>query len=162
MTTFTPTLAISEADLEGVETRYNGPDPKARQIMSGYVHRVFYTLDSKSQPMLKVLYKVYEGKYAGYNAWQNVSLIPAAAFAWQELCDDVLLVPWSDLLKMKVNGEEKAVGNLVESIGKLNLTTDEIPVMFAVAYRDYEDEQGNQSRQTNVVMARNLNKKDEV
>lgn len=154
-----PVFDISEADAEGVESSYNGPRPRARLLMPGEA-TAFLTRDKNKAPMLKVLFKVTEGKYAGYTAWENASITPAAAFKWKELCDDVFMVTTEDLQKRtKIDlSKETNAGYRVKSIGDLNFENEVVPVMFAVAYRTHTDDFGNESEQTNVVMAWNVKK----
>lgn len=146
-------FGISEADTENILSSYVGPPPPANLLMEGVLYKMFLTRDGNDNPMLKVLYKTVGGDYDEYVAWDNISIIPTAAFKWKALLDDVLHVSVEDLnSRTKVDFEnETAAGHPVLSIGKVKLTGD-LPVTFAVTYRRYTDENGNKSRQPKVHM----------
>lgn len=158
MSNFTanPIFDISEADTENILTSYNGLPPRAGQLMTGVV-KGFLTLDSNGNPMIKVLYVAEGGDYDGYVGWENISLIPSAAFKWAALCEDVLQVSVADLAKkMKLDtnpDNETSIGTPILSIGKRDMTGS-WRVGFSMRYKNYTDPAtGEASRQPVVGMA---------
>lgn len=149
--TTNPTFDISEKGIEGILSSYTGADPKANVLMTGVLDKMYLSRDNSGNPMLKVLYKVTEGEYDGYVAWDNISLTDAAAFKWQSLCENILDISWIDLKTrlFLVPGDESNAGQRVESIGDAVLD-GLTPVNFSVSYYMHEG-----SKQTKVRMAFN-------
>lgn len=120
-------------------TDYIGDMPKPRQAMPGRIRRVYLAETFAGEPILKVLYEVTEGTYAGFTAWDNVTLNNASAFKWKPFIA-ALGISFTDLATgLHVDPDDKSgAGERVTKIGKLDLTGEGIPVYFGVKYRNYE------------------------
>lgn len=120
-------------------TDYIGDMPRPREALPGRVRRVYLAETFKGEPILKVLYEVTEGKYAGYTAWDNVTLNNASAFKWKPFIA-ALAVTFADLATgLHVDPDDTSgAGERVTKIGKVDLTGDGVPVFFGVRYRNYE------------------------
>ncbi len=140
-------LGLSDADLEGIEESYKGPDLPARRIGPGVLSRVYIDNNSNGNPMLKVLFKstmkleAKDGKvtdYTGWPLWENYTLTPDAAFKWKELIELLGITP-KELNTIKCDpNEQSGAGYRVTQIGKVNMT-EEIPMFFSVVYEKYTD-----------------------
>jgi len=160
MTDFTqnPTFDISIEDTENILSSYNGPTPPANLLMSGVLHKMFLTRTSDGTPMLKVIYMAVGGDYDGYVAWDNITIKSSAAFKWNALCEEVLLIPVADFIKHRVKLDpemkETAAGIEVATIGKLTLDGT-LPVTFAISNKKYVDENGMESKMPKLRMVWN-------
>jgi hypothetical protein len=140
-------LGLSDADLEGIEEAYKGPDLPARRIGPGYLSRVYIDNNANGNPMLKVLYKStmkLEAKdgsvtdYTGFAVWENYTLTPAGAFKWKELIELLGITP-KDLNALKCNPNEQSnAGFRVTQFGKLDVS-EELDIYFSVVYEKYTD-----------------------
>jgi len=134
----------ANAEVVGGEN-YIGDLPPARQALPGKIRRVYLAHTANHDPVLKVLYEATDGKYAGFSAWDNVTLNNKAAFKWRPLVE-AMGVTVDELIsstRVDVNAESVSEAGLrVISIGALDLSGDNgVPVFFGVTYRNYEGTQ---------------------
>lgn len=135
------TFSISENDEVKGGEEYIGDLPPARKALVGVISRIYLSETMTGDPILKVLYTATEEKYAGFTAWDNVTLTPKAAFKWKPLVR-ALGVSVTDLATNTIinKNEESNAGVRVVRIGGLDLSgNNTVPVLFAVKYRKYDD-----------------------
>jgi hypothetical protein len=134
-------FSISENDEVKGGEEYIGDLPPARKALTGVISKIYLSETMTGDPILKVLYTATEDKYAGFTAWDNVTLTPKAAFKWKPLVK-ALGVSVNDLASGTVvdENEESNAGTRVVRIGRLDLSGDNtVPVLFAVKYRKYDE-----------------------
>lgn len=130
----------ANAEVIGGEN-YIGELPPAGKALPGIIRRVFLTESSMGDPILKVLYEVTDGPYAGFTAWDNVTLNNKAAFKWQPFLRVLGVTPQELIRHTRVNADDVTdVGRRVLAIGERDLSDDENPVgcHFGVQYRTFD------------------------
>jgi hypothetical protein len=130
---------ISEDDVVTSE-EYIGELPPARQAIEGVISRIYLDKTAAGDPIFKVLYTATEERYAGFTAWDNVTLTKKASFKWSPLIE-ALGVTVGDLAHATDtdNDDKSGAGVRVVRIGALNLSKkNTVPVRFGVKYRKYD------------------------
>lgn len=131
------------ADAEVTSTDYIGDLPPARKALPGALRRAYLAATEKGDPILKVLYEVTEGPFAGFTAWDNVTLINGAAFKWKPLAD-ALGITYADFAGKGLTVDENdnsGAGNRVLTVGGKTLPDAGTPVFFGVTYRTWQGSQ---------------------
>lgn len=132
------------ADAEVTSTDYIGDLPPARKALPGVMRRAYLTTTEKGDPMAKVLYEVTEGAYAGFTAWDNVTLTNGAAFKWKPWAD-ALGVSHADFASKGLTVDENdnsGAGNRILSVGGKTLPVDGgVPIFFGVTYHTWQGSQ---------------------
>jgi hypothetical protein len=132
---------ISEDDKVTGGEAYIGDLPPAHKALAGVISKIYVTSTFAGDPILKVLYTATEDKYAGFTAWDNVTITAKAAFKWKPLVR-ALGISVMELATETVTDpeDESDAGIRVIRIGKLDLSGDNtVPVYFGVKYRKYDE-----------------------
>lgn len=142
MTEITHNFDLSD-DVDVVsEEGFIGELPKANEPIPGVVKRLYLSFTQSGKPILKPLYVCTEGKYAGYSAWDNITLTDRAAFKWKPFIKSIG-VSTEDLnkrIKTEAEVSDESIGRRILSIGDVKFTDDAelVPITFAVKYRRFE------------------------
>lgn len=133
-----------EYNEDGGYQEYEGEIPPRGAILAGRVKRVWYTISSNDNPMLKVIWEA-EGnkgdskKFDGLGIFDNVTFTPKAAFRYMPFLK-LFGVTLADVKNKMIGGEEDNMGNPVEKIGSWSIDSDRSRCNVLIKREKYDGE----------------------
>lgn len=119
---------------------YDGPQPRKNEYLNGNAVRAWWTKSKAGDAMLKVIFQCTEGKYEGWERWDNITFNDRGKWKWKPFLDafGLTLVQIRKSLARNYK-EEDNVGLVVDKIADVEFGEDSADCRVLVGLDDRDE-----------------------